>query len=845
MELVTLGTPALRDDGDLRPLPPKNLAVLVYLAVADPGGCQRRDTLLAIFWPELDHEHARNALNQAVYQLRRVLGSETLVSRGKEELGVVRERVACDAVSFTERLEVGDREGALELYRGPFLEGFHISGAPDFEQWLDATRARLRSRARRAAMELAKTSAAGGETVAARRWLEMARTIVPTDERVARRLIRLLDREGNRAAAVRVYTALEARLQRELGLAPSPETRELAAEVRDRGSPYEVEDGVEPVAARSSGGDRGRRGEARSPSGRRRSRGFRFLPADVRLRAGIFVVALLAAAALVSAVGPGLGTSGEALERPLSVAVLPCESVGDRSDDTYFAEGFTAELATEISRVPGLRVFSRAATERLAERRDALPAFADSVGVDAVLECSTQQLEGRARITARLVDAREDHSLWAESYDRRISDVFALQSEVARAVAVAMETRFPDGSAGARSDATEPSAEAYELYLKAAALVNRGRRDTAVRLLREAVRADPEFAPAWHKMAVQYAHYAVSLGRGLHWADSGIAAGRRAREVDPSVGGGGLPFNLVAKGRFSAADSVWQAALDEGTVDIGQLNTWAFFEAVRGRCEHSVHITAEAHGMDRWANTRWGDALAWTCLGDDRRARHVIGSMIDVARSMSHSPGPVTLSLASFQELLWGDDEAAAERLEMLREVHPDHFVTRVTAASLALQKGQWEVARRRYEALHAAAPDARHALTGISFRARYGAALVRAGEEARGRELLARAEARALQRLREGSEHPGLAVDLALVHAVRGDADEAVRWLGRAADVGWPWWRLSDRDPTFGPAVRRHAGFEEIHAHLRRREAEMRRRAEAVMERHDPLGEEATSAGG
>src|SRR6266581_2059423 len=110
---------------------PKRVALLAYLAAATPRRLHRRDSLVALFWPELDQEHARAALRQALHGLRHALGDDVLVSR-------------CDVVEFERAAEAGRLADALDLYRGDLLEGFFIRGAPAFEQWVEDERVRLK-----------------------------------------------------------------------------------------------------------------------------------------------------------------------------------------------------------------------------------------------------------------------------------------------------------------------------------------------------------------------------------------------------------------------------------------------------------------------------------------------------------------------------------------------------------------------------------------------------------------------------------------------------------------------------------------------------------------------------
>lgn len=200
ISIHTLGSLELRDRTG-RPvtgvaMQPKRIALLVYLAVARPRGFHRRDTLVALFWPELNSRRARAALNKAVHHLRAALGADTIVSRGSEELALNWDRVWCDAVAFEDALDAGRPEDALGLFRGELLQGFHISDAVDFERWVDVERDRIRWRAREAAWTLADAAEATGDIAGATRWGRTAHFLDPEDERTLRRLIDLLHRTG-------------------------------------------------------------------------------------------------------------------------------------------------------------------------------------------------------------------------------------------------------------------------------------------------------------------------------------------------------------------------------------------------------------------------------------------------------------------------------------------------------------------------------------------------------------------------------------------------------------------------------------------------------------------------
>ena len=207
IEFRTLGPLVLRpsDGEELRAVltQSKRLALLGYLAVTPPRTFHRRDTLLSLFWPELDQPHARAALRKAIYDLRRALGEGVLVGRGEEEVGLDPEQFWCDVAAFDAALGERNWAGALELYRGDFLEGVFPSEAPEFERWVERERVRLRRQAAEAAWALVEKQEKMGEGARAADWARRAVALSPGDEIALRRLVELLDRLGDRAGAVR------------------------------------------------------------------------------------------------------------------------------------------------------------------------------------------------------------------------------------------------------------------------------------------------------------------------------------------------------------------------------------------------------------------------------------------------------------------------------------------------------------------------------------------------------------------------------------------------------------------------------------------------------------------
>jgi serine/threonine protein kinase/Flp pilus assembly protein TadD len=202
--------------------------------------------------------------------------------------------------------------------------------------------------------------------------------------------------------------------------------------------------------------------------------------------------------------------TAKGLER--SVAVLPFETLSDNRNDAYFADGVQDEILSRLAKVSQLSVISRTSvmTYRPGGDRD-VRSIASALGVANVVEGSVRRDGNRVRITIRLVDARRDEALWSDSYDRDLSDIFSIQSDIARKVASKLTTRLSPKERKEIREKPTKDLEAYDLYLRARELIvnsdwfqigdEREGLLSAIRLLEEATRRDSKFALAFSLIA--------------------------------------------------------------------------------------------------------------------------------------------------------------------------------------------------------------------------------------------------------------------------------------------------------------------------------------------------------
>jgi TolB-like protein/DNA-binding SARP family transcriptional activator/Tfp pilus assembly protein PilF len=463
----------------------RRMALLVYLAIATPRGFHRRDTLLALFWPEQDTERARNALSQAVHFLRRQLGADAISGKNGEALGLARDAFWCDAVAFDEALDHGQLAEGLELYRGDFLHGFHIADASvEFERWLEGERKRLAGRCADALETLAAEREAAGDSAGAVVFWRRLATRDPYSSRVALRLMGALAATGDSAAAVQHAHVHETLLRDDLRVAPDPEVARLVRELQS---------GRVVTADRSSG--------PREPAP---SRAGLVQAQRQPWRLG----SLFARATVVLALGAGIvlargaGTSDAPPIR--SLAVLPIENLSGDSTHQAFVDGMHDVLITELGRYPDLSVTSRTSVVQYQGTRKPLPEIARELGVDGIVEGAILFEGRRFRMTAQLVHGPGDRHLWAQAYERDLRDVLILQGELASAIAHEVRTRTVPAE---RRPVPAEGLLLRQLYLRGAqAEVSRslGGILTAKASYRRAIEQDANYALAYAGLARAY-----------------------------------------------------------------------------------------------------------------------------------------------------------------------------------------------------------------------------------------------------------------------------------------------------------------------------------------------------
>src|SRR5947207_10185804 len=205
---------------------------------------------------------------------------------------------------------------------------------------------------------------------------------------------------------------------------------------------------------------------------------------------------------------PGKASLAEALPSEKSIAVLPFENLSDDKGNAYFVDGIQDEILTRLAKVADLKVISRISTQRFKSKPGDLPAIAKQLGVAHILEGSAQRLANQVRVNVQLIKAATDAHLWAETYDRKLTDIFGVETEIASKIADVLRAKLTGAEHVAIAARPTENMEAHDLYLKGRYSAAKRFGDslrTAIEYYNEALAKDPNYALAYAGIADSYA----------------------------------------------------------------------------------------------------------------------------------------------------------------------------------------------------------------------------------------------------------------------------------------------------------------------------------------------------
>jgi TolB-like protein/Tfp pilus assembly protein PilF len=430
------------------------------------------------------------------------------------------------------------------------------------------------------------------------------------------------------------------------------------------------------------------------------------------------------------------GPSGESVAQPkvrpekVRLAVLPLDNLSGDPGEEHFVDGMTEELITELGGLQPARlgVIARTSTMKYKQTKKGIDEIGRELGVDYVVEGSVRRADGRVRISAQLVQVSDQTHLWAQSYERELSSILAVQSEVARAIATRIQIQLAPAPRGRLAGTLSATPEAYELYLKGRYYLNRANphdHEKALAYFQQAVDEDPLYAAAYAGIADTYVFLAFYRGLPRESALKARNAATKALELDPDL-----------------------ASAHTSLATIKALNDWDWAGA-EAECRRAIELesgASEPHRTYGWLLSVLGRHAQ--AIAEARQGRE-----LDPLSSNANYDLAFALAVARRYE-------QAIAQLQKVLELDPKFFRARIGLGHIYAAQSRYGEALAEF-----VKAGARPELTAWLHAL--------AGKEAKARKALARA----LERKSAGTSR----VILSATYALLGERDEAFKCLEQA----------------------------------------------------------------
>jgi len=415
-----------------------------------------------------------------------------------------------------------------------------------------------------------------------------------------------------------------------------------------------------------------------------------------------------------------------------SIAVLPFDNLSRDPDNAYFCEGVQDEILTRLAKVADLKVISRTSTQHFKSAPDNLPQIAKQLGVAHILEGSVQKAADQVRVNVQLINALTDAHLWADTYDRKLTDIFAVESDIAKTIAETLQARLSGSEKSLIAKTPTVNPEAYELYLKGRFFWNKRTGDDlrkSIGYLKQAIAKDPGYALAYAALADSY----------------GILRFYGGASPDESI----VPAAAAAKKALELDDSLAEAHASLGLIATEEL------ELHRGvsELERAVQLNPNYATAHHWLS------LALTALGQSDR------SVAELKRALELDPLSMVINADLSIGYLYARryDEAEAQARKTL-EIDPRSFLAHYYLGMALQLKGRLKEAIPEFQK----AVELNHDPYSMSMLVQ---GYARNGQTDEARKLLAR-----LNEMAKSTQVPEYA--FALAYTSLGEKDRAIEAL-------------------------------------------------------------------
>ena len=539
------------------------------------------------------------------------------------------------------------------------------------------------------------------------------------------------------------------------------------------------------------------------------------------------IAAAVAVAWLRAGDEPGTPAASATASAPRGIAVLPFENLGG-GEQAYFAAGVTEEVTLQIAKISALRVMSRAAVARFKDGVAELPAMTRELGVGAVLTGSVRHADDRVRVGVQLLAAPTGETMWSEQYDGDMTDIFAVQSNVALSVARALQaTLAPDERARIQRLPTD-NAEAYELYLKSRPLNVSvpQQNEEGIALLKRAIALDPRFALGHAVLARRYNFLANLVGRSA--LDQGLESARTAVALDPQLSRAHYALAIIQSGLGQAEESrlAMQRAIELDPNFWTAIEDFSLHETNTGRLDQGMYWAKRGIPLAPNIGYSYYHLGIPLLLLDDQIAERWLRAAAQRFPVTAANDGGLRLQiLLSIIEFRRGQTAPAIERMRAASAIQPDNMEGQRILTEFSVLSGSPEAAAYVDRAMKRG-PDGIMWWTPHTPRTFRAYLYLKDGDTARAEPLIAAAFDATRQAVAAGDRSVMPAYQNAALFTMRGNRDAALEALDQAERAGLKDALMIRIDPMLAP-LRGEPRFAQIIQRLERDVQEMRQRVD------------------
>jgi serine/threonine protein kinase/tetratricopeptide (TPR) repeat protein len=501
-----------------------------------------------------------------------------------------------------------------------------------------------------------------------------------------------------------------------------------------------------------------------------------------------------------------------------SIAVLPFENLGGAKEDEAFSSGITEDITTQLSKISELDIRSQTSAMKYKKSNLGIKEIGRELNVVHILVGSVRRADGQVRITARLIDTATDQNIWADTFDRDLKEIFAIQSDIAQQIAAALKAKLTPAEKERIEKKPTKDVRAYEYYVKGREYYFRYKKEEneqAIELFKKAIEIDPEYALAHAGLGDASTQKVIRFGFPEVWLETAIGEAQKAISLDPNLAEGYKALGFAyfwGKGWMRKAVETFQKAVEAdpnnvlGYASLGESYTYGI-----GEYDKAFPLIKKAIALSpAWAYPYSNLGLIYYCLDDPVRAEEWF------KKSLELQPDLDTAHVVQINFYLsFGEYNKAIEQSRTYLSKFPDDPQALRYAGLTELFSGHDEKAQEYYQ---------KSGGTPVELGYLYW----KAGRKDEAKKLFQGNLDRLQKQLEQGNESSGIRFSMAAIYAIQGNKDEALKWLQKAVDAGYRYYRYVSRYPLL-ENIRDDERFKQIINATKAKVAEMRRRVEKL----------------